>query len=745
MSAILSADDLNDFISPGVACIKPVETLPQQKNAAQINPYEVTTEDQIPSEPPPPAQISLTDCLACSGCVTSAETILVSLQSHAEVLNVLDSAPQLLASAEEGSFEDGARRKLFIASVSPQVRASVAATYDTTGQEAGWMIEQLLCGNEGMATGGKYRNRFSFVVDTNLMREANLVLSAEEVLDQSLALEGQETRTNDTAQDFAMRQRPHARTPQPKKPILSSACPGWICYAEKTHPHVLPHLSTLKSPQALTGTLLKTILSQAFGIHPSQIYHLSIMPCFDKKLEASRQELTNIYWRPSSGPSSTSPSTPSTDQDSTITDECEIPALPVRDVDCVITPRELLMLASSRNISFPSLPRFPLRQSTPFPDAILSKFLFPPATRRRQSRYPSSSSQQQNPSAGSSGGYLWHILQTQRERHPGSTIQVTRGRNADVVTYQLLPAASSLVQSDSLQQQQEEPIFQAARYYGFRNIQNLVRKLQPARPSRLAHASSSFLGRSSAATSAGGGARKPTMPAKGRRPPSNTVTKGSPAIPSNGNADTSKLDYVEVMACPGGCTNGGGQIRVEDLGEMQIILPKGWRAEGGGVGLSDADKQRLWKDRVESRYFGAGMDSDAGADMDARDEDRRDREEEDADSGVDLGEDGDVNMQDPTTFPSADTHNHNHDLDPNPTVHQNDTEHDVFVNGINHTLIHRILKHWSETTGLDIKDLTRTTYRAVESDVGKDRGVDTGVAIAGPSVEAVVGREGGGW
>lgn len=31
MSAILSADDLNDFITPGVACIKPVETLPLQK------------------------------------------------------------------------------------------------------------------------------------------------------------------------------------------------------------------------------------------------------------------------------------------------------------------------------------------------------------------------------------------------------------------------------------------------------------------------------------------------------------------------------------------------------------------------------------------------------------------------------------------------------------------------------------------------------------------------------------------
>lgn len=31
MSAILSADDLNDFISPGVACIKPVETLPKKQ------------------------------------------------------------------------------------------------------------------------------------------------------------------------------------------------------------------------------------------------------------------------------------------------------------------------------------------------------------------------------------------------------------------------------------------------------------------------------------------------------------------------------------------------------------------------------------------------------------------------------------------------------------------------------------------------------------------------------------------
>ena len=33
-------------------------------------------------------------------------------------------------------------------------------------------------------------------------------------------------------------------------PMLASACPGWVCYAEKTHgDYILPHISTTKSPQ----------------------------------------------------------------------------------------------------------------------------------------------------------------------------------------------------------------------------------------------------------------------------------------------------------------------------------------------------------------------------------------------------------------------------------------------------------------------------------------------------------------
>ena len=38
--------------------------------------------------------------------------------------------------------------------------------------------------------------------------------------------------------------------PSAALPMLASACPGWVCYAEKTHGKVvLPNISTAKSPQ----------------------------------------------------------------------------------------------------------------------------------------------------------------------------------------------------------------------------------------------------------------------------------------------------------------------------------------------------------------------------------------------------------------------------------------------------------------------------------------------------------------
>ncbi|GAM83546.1 hypothetical protein ANO11243_015340 [Dothideomycetidae sp. 11243] len=602
MSAILSADDLNDFISPSVACIKPVETLPTTKPAQDPeNSYEVTTEDAAAAANAPPAQITLTDCLACSGCVTSAEAILVSLQSHQEVLTTLDAYRELPlppagcrtesdSISQELKDGDG---KIFVASVSPQARANIAATFDISEGAAGNLIQQFLSGEDGLRSGGKHGSGFAWVLDTNAFREIALAATVEEM--------GSATNEIDPTGDFTRRDQ------RSKKPILTSACPGWICYAEKTHPHVLPHISKLKSPQALAGTLVKTILSRKYGIPANKIWHMAVMPCFDKKLEASREELTDPYWQDNEGDSKTGNIT------STGIKGC-------RDVDVVITSRELLSLAEARNISLPHLPRRRLHsaQHAAFPDARFERFLFPRAPRQNASA-----------ESGSSGGYLWHLVQTMHSRHPGSHVSVQRGRNSDVVEYAVVPAENG------------PALFRAARFYGFRNIQNLVRRLRPAKASRL--------------------------PGVSRRPGQTTAA-----------ATVDTYDYVEVMACPGGCTNGGGQVRPEDVAAI--------RALGASTGslATETNKmtQREWLAQVDEAYFSASSD------------DELDREETSSD------------------LQAEDWHDH--------------------------AYVKSLITHWASITGYSEEALLRTTYRRVESDVGKKTSEVERVAGLASSL-------GGGW
>jgi iron only hydrogenase large subunit-like protein len=586
------------------------------------NPYEVTTEEKAAaSQPPPPASISLTDCLACSGCVTSAEAVLVSLQSHTEVLTTLDTYRSLRApwqsqngtngttnghgmheatNGANGHSHDG---KLFVASVSPQSRASLAAVFNVSEAEAGNMIAQLLSGPSGLRAGGHQGSDFTWVIDTNVVREACLVAAADEVASalgpkssNAPAKPGSEGAIDTT----------------PKQPILTSACPGWICYAEKTHPYILPHLSRLKSPQALAGTLVKSVLSQQYNVPPSQIWHVAIMPCFDKKLEASRSELTSSAWLPNHDAS----------QD------------PVRDVDCVITARELLHLASARGINFSSLPRTPLSAAdrTPFPDPKLDAFLFPSSRRNNQDAV-----------AGPSGGYLYHILQTYQAQNPGSSISVARGRNADVVEYSLVRGS--------------ETIIRAARFYGFRNIQNLVRRLKPAKASRLPGGKT-------------GVSRKPG---------------GAVGAAGEGAKDYA---YVEVMACPGGCTNGGGQVKVSEVEGVRVA--EGLKESNGDVlaPKPGPKEQKEWLGRVDEAYF-SGSDSD------------------DDQINGNVGTNGHANEDD-------------------------------MVNGISRKKINDVVAHWSDITGVDSQKLLYTSYRKVESDVGKKQ--SDMERVAGLAVTV-----GGGW
>ncbi len=74
-------------------------------------------------------------------------------------------------------------------------------------------------------------------------------------------------------------------------PMFTSCCPGWINYAEKHCPEVLPHLSTTRSPQGVFGPLSKTYLAKQMNLDAKSIRVISIMPCTAKKDEAARAQL----------------------------------------------------------------------------------------------------------------------------------------------------------------------------------------------------------------------------------------------------------------------------------------------------------------------------------------------------------------------------------------------------------------------------------------------------------------------
>ena len=105
-------------------------------------------------------------------------------------------------------------------------------------------------------------------------------------------------------------------------PMITSCSPGWVRFAEKNFPSCLDHLSSCKSPHTMFGALIKSYFAQKIGVDREKIAVISIMPCIAKKYECSRPEM-------------------------------EVDG--VRDVDYVLTTRELARMIKQANIDFASL------------------------------------------------------------------------------------------------------------------------------------------------------------------------------------------------------------------------------------------------------------------------------------------------------------------------------------------------------------------------------------------------------
>jgi NADH-quinone oxidoreductase subunit G/[NiFe] hydrogenase diaphorase moiety small subunit/NADP-reducing hydrogenase subunit HndD len=106
-------------------------------------------------------------------------------------------------------------------------------------------------------------------------------------------------------------------------PLATSCSPGWIKYIEHMYPEHLGNLSTCKSPQQMFGTLAKTYYAKTRKLDPDKIVSVSIMPCTAKKFEANRPEMLDSDYR---------------------------------DVDYVLTTRELAILIKQAGIDFINLP-----------------------------------------------------------------------------------------------------------------------------------------------------------------------------------------------------------------------------------------------------------------------------------------------------------------------------------------------------------------------------------------------------
>ena len=106
-------------------------------------------------------------------------------------------------------------------------------------------------------------------------------------------------------------------------PMITSCSPGWVNYAEYFYPEALDHLSSCKSPHQMQGAIIKSYFAKEKGIDPKDIFVVSIMPCTAKKHEKDRKEM-------------------------------EVNGL--RDVDAVLTTRELARLIKRSGMNFAKLP-----------------------------------------------------------------------------------------------------------------------------------------------------------------------------------------------------------------------------------------------------------------------------------------------------------------------------------------------------------------------------------------------------
>lgn len=244
-----------------------------------------------------------------------------------------------------------------------------------------------------------------------------------------------------------------------KLPVITSCSPGWVKFCEHNYPEFLDNLSSAKSPHEMFGAVIKSYYAEKEGIDPASIVNVSIMPCTAKKFEAAREEMENDG---------------------------------LRDVDIVLTTRELARMIKQAGIDFVNLPDEEFEN--PFGPATGAGVIF-----------------------GATGGVMEAALRTVAE--------VLSGESVPEDSYSVVRGTDGIKRAEV---EIAGKKIKAAVAHGLGNARTLLDAIK---------------------------------------------------------AGEESYDFVEIMACPGGCVTGGGQPIVPAKTHMEIDL-KAARAKA----LYDEDK-----------------------------------------------------------------------------------------------------------------------------------------------------------
>ena len=254
----------------------------------------------IEGEQGEPQTINKDKCVMCGQCVQKCKSY-VSIVTHGydayekvrKERGIPESVKEPLFAAHNVTHIDEVKKALL--DPTKVVMASAAPAVRTgLAEEFGYKLGTLSSGK--MAAAFRALG-FDYIYDVNFAADLTIMEEGSELIERVTTGKG-------------------------KLPMFTSCCPAWVTFLERNYPELSEHLSSCKSPQQMQGAIQKTYGAELKGLKKKDIFNVSVMPCTCKEFECSREEMN---------------------------------ASGERDIDVVITTRELAWLIKDAGIDFKSL------------------------------------------------------------------------------------------------------------------------------------------------------------------------------------------------------------------------------------------------------------------------------------------------------------------------------------------------------------------------------------------------------